>query len=530
MVKTVRDTVDLVLDVRRTDGLSADADRRVRSWLLTREVHFGTGSQTLPFSELESWVDEHADHLLQDLAEAYTDQAITEIETNPTSIANMDVTIRRIEQVHQRLAGAGQESRENLWVQLTKMVAIKPASVVSSAWNGAAMHADLASDQQASAFLRAMAGRLEKEMENDTEWALDREEGAMKFLDLITQWANKIDSGTGGAIAPLLILWSGVDECSEFMVRACETLEGRDRDAWKTVIEHLVGQSFGNLPWISRKFVASKLDLLTEEHKTTLVNQMDQLINADSVDPDGGENYRKFIDAVPATEWASPPLQAHVETLLGRLVSMFNQRDYLSELFPAGRQLLGSAPKGRAGSFLQKIFEQAAGAPETYPVIHREMVGAWPEEGDEIGVYGPTQIAQRAIQFIKEHPSVDGIGHVFESIVDLADRGLASESIHPEISNAATVLWPQAPSSVVSCIEKVADFLSPADIKEILTGKQPGDLKTEDLQAIAEVVAEHGDEERCVTIANEILSTQPNPIGDRPDGSLDIWMKALQSK
>ena len=110
------------------------------------------------------------------------------------------------------------------------------------------------------------------------------------------------------------------------------------------------------------------------------------------------------------------------------------------------------------------------------------------------------------------------------------DRGLASESIRPKISNAATVLWPQAPSSVVSCIEKIADFLSPADIKGILTGKQPGDLKTEDLQTLAEVVAEHGDEERCVTIANEILSIQPNPIGDRPDGSLDLWMKALQSK
>ena len=67
MAKDVRDAVHLVLDVRRTDGLIGDADHRARSWLLTREIHFGDGSQTLPFSELEIWVNEHADHLLQDL-------------------------------------------------------------------------------------------------------------------------------------------------------------------------------------------------------------------------------------------------------------------------------------------------------------------------------------------------------------------------------------------------------------------------------------------------------------------------------
>jgi hypothetical protein len=530
MVKNVRDAVDLVLDVRRTDGLFADADRRVRSWLLSREIHLGEGSQTLPFSDLESWVDEHADHLLEDLAEAYTDQAIIEFETNSTSIVNMDDTIRRIEQVHHRLAGEGQESRENVWVQLTRMVAVQPANAVSSAWNAAAMHADLASGQQASEFLRAMSGRLEKELENDTEWLLDWEEGAKKFLDLITQWANDIDSDTCRAIVPLLISWSDVDECAEYMVRVCETLEEQDRDAWNTVMEHLVEQPLDELPWASREFVASKLGLLSEGHKTALVSQMDQLVNADSVDPNGAKNYRKFIYAVPASEWASPPLQAHVSTLLNRLVAMFNQRDYLSELFPAGRQLLGIAPKGRAGSFLQQLFEQAAGAPATYPLIHREMIGVWPEETDETGTYGPTQVAQRAIQFIKEHPAIDGIGHVFESVVDLVDRGLVAEAVHPEISNAATVLWPQAPSSMVSCIGKIADFLSPADMKKILTGKQPSNLQTEDLQAIADIVAEHGDEERCMTIANEILSAQPKPIDDRPDGSLDIWMKALQSK
>lgn len=530
MVKNVRDAVNLVLEVRGTDGLPRNADRRVRSWLLTREIHISGGSRTLPFSELETWVDKHASHLLQALGGDYTNLAVTEFETNPASIANMEDTIRRIELVHQRLAGEGQESRKNVWLQLTRMVAVQPASVVSSAWDAAAKHADLASAQQAGAFLRAMAKRLHEDMVSETELILDQLEGAEKFLNLITQWAKQLEPSTAEAIVPLLVLWSDFGESAEYMVRTCEILERQDQDAWNTVMEHLVGQSFGDLPWTSRQFVASKWDLLTAEHKTALVGQMDQLVNAGKVDPGGAKNYRKFVDGVPKAVWASPPLQTHVTTLLNRLVAMFNQPGYLSELLPAGRQLLESAPKGQAGVFLNQLFEQAAGAPETYPVIHGHMIGAWPEEGAEIGTYGPTQIAQRAIQFIREHPAVDGIGHVFESIVDLADRGLAAESIRPEISKVATVLWPQAPSSIVSCIRKIADFLSAADAMVIFTGKQPSDLKIEDLQAIATVVAEHGDEERCVNIAKEILSTQPKPIDDRPDGALDLWMKALRSK
>jgi hypothetical protein len=533
MIEIVRGAVDLVLDVRGTDGLPPPADDRVRSWLLTREINFGGSSKTLPFSELETWVDKHSGHLLQALGGDYTNLAVTEFETDPDSVANMEDTIRRIEQVHQRLAREGQESREDVWLQLTRMVAVQPASAVSSAWNAAAMHADLASGQQAQAFLRAMAERLQKEYASESEeseWALNWDEGAKVFLDLMAQWENHVDSGTGGALVPLLISWSELDEDAQFMVRACDILERRDRNAWNTIMEHLVGQSLGDLPWTSRQFVALKWDLLTETGKAAQVSQMDRLINTDGVDTNGAENYRKFIGAVPSAEWTSPPLQVHLNTLLDKLDSKFNDHDYLSKLFPAGRQLLTSAPPGRAGDFLRNLFEKAAGVPEAYPVIHFNMIGVWPEEDDEIGTYDPTQIAQRAIQFIKDHPSVDGIGRVFESIVDLTDRDLASESIRPEISSTAAVLWPQAPSSVGSCIDKIADFLSPADIRGILTGKQPGDLKTEDLHAIAKVVAEHGDEERCVTIASEVLSIQPIPIDDRPDGALDIWMRALPTK
>ena len=66
-ITLVRETLDFALEVRESDGLPDSADSQLRNWLLSRNVQVGDQTQTLPFSELESLVDEHVAHLLADL-------------------------------------------------------------------------------------------------------------------------------------------------------------------------------------------------------------------------------------------------------------------------------------------------------------------------------------------------------------------------------------------------------------------------------------------------------------------------------
>lgn len=292
---------------------------------------------------------------------------------------------------------------------------------------------------------------------------------------------------------------------------------------------HLAGQSLAGLPWTSREYIATNLNELEADHIASLLSQMNELIQNGTIAEAGAEKYINFVNAVPISAWESGPLQAHVKPLLARVGAMVGQPEFLSAYFPAARKLLGFAPTGRAGAFLKGLFEQAASVPAVYPIIHREMIGAWPEEDEQIGQYDATAVAQRAIQFIKENLAVKDIGDVFASVADLIDKGLAADSLRPQVANAAIILWPHAPFSVLSCINKISGFLSPADMKNLITGKQPADQNTEALHQIVQFVAAEQDEEHCRLIAEEILSTPPIPIDDWPDGALTIWLSAIRS-
>ena len=70
----VRNSLDLILEVRGSDGLPDSSDSSLRHWLLTRNVQVGAQTQTLSFAEFENLVSDHSSHLLADLGADYTDQ------------------------------------------------------------------------------------------------------------------------------------------------------------------------------------------------------------------------------------------------------------------------------------------------------------------------------------------------------------------------------------------------------------------------------------------------------------------------
>ncbi|MFD2053666.1 P-loop NTPase fold protein [Mesorhizobium calcicola] len=530
LVSDAKAAVELVLNVRASDGLLPPTESRLKGWLLTREVQASTGAQTLPFSQLENWMDEHEVHLLSFLGSDYAHLAILELANEPASIPNKDRMLRRLSEVYQSLAQGGQESRQVLWQLLTTQVAVRDPAGASSAWGEAGIHAALASDEEARAFLVALAARLQKDMEDGDDWALDWEAGANKFLDLVTRWESHIDPSTATGILPIITSWAKVDDTSAYMVRAAEILIRTDAAAWNGLLKHITSKSFSDLPWTSLEYVASKLGELTEEHKSALATQMNAIINADPVDVEAAEKYARFIATASSSEWSAAPLQGHVKATRVRTLAMSTRPDYLSAIYPAARILLEYAPKAQAGAFLKQLFEQAVGAPDAYPILHREMVGHWPKENDHTGAYEPGGIASRAIQFIRENPAVSGSGDVLKSIVDMEARGLLPESSRGDISGAAAILWRHSPSSVVTCIKDIGTFMMPADVKTLLTGKQPANQNTDDLQTIVDVLAEGADEQRLLSISREVLSVPAKQIGDHPDGALTLWLSSLLGK
>jgi len=474
-------------------------------------------------------MDEHEEHLLQLLGADYTQLAIDELENNPAGVPDIDRMLRRVSQVNKALAEAGEESRERLWEQLTRLVAVRNRDGALTAWKEAGTYASLATPKQARSFLIALASRLHREMEDGDQWELDWEAGSQQLLDLATRWEVTLDQKTAAGVLPLLQSWSGFSETSSYMSRAADILMRRDQDSWHRLMGYITNKPFGELPWESLAYVASHLGDLNEEALAALVGRMNDVVNVDKIETDTAEKYRKFIDATAAMPgWSSNPLATHTRTSRARILAMATNAEYLSEIFPAARKLLGAAPNGQIANVLKPLFEQAAGAPEAYPVLHREMASHWPEQDEQTGPYDADGIASRAIQFIRENPSNSGSGDVFSSIVDMVSRDLVAENIRSGVSNAATILWRHSPRAVAQSMRQIAPYMAVTDIKDLLTGKQPKD-PDEDIQTIVAAISTEADEQRQVEIASQLLVAPPKEINSLPDGALAVWLSSLGS-
>ena len=527
LVQIVHETVDLGLAVRRDHGLAENADDDLKVWLLTREVRYGKESSSMPFSELEQWIATHEEHLLPALGAGYSDLAIAEFETEGEAALDASNTIRRIEEQFRRLSEDGEESRGQLWEQLVRFVAVRSPDGFDAARKAVATYAALASEEQACGVLAAIASRLNKESEESENWALDWENGAKTFLELMSRWSGYVDTQAAELTGTLVCAWSDLEETADFGRRGFNLLETIGGNACVAVLDHLIAMPFGALSWPCRELVATRVNNLSAEQKTALVEQMDAVITTDDPNEPACSDYVRFVENAPENAWAGKPLDQHLERLLARLEAMFqDQNQFLTKLFPAGRALMDAAPNGRAATFLKQLFEQSAGVPNGYVVIHRAMVGAWPPESEAIGIYGATQIVGRATEFIEQNPSVSGIEWVLDSIVDLLSREIAAASVQTTVAKAAVIAWPNAAEAVVRNAGKLGSMMSPANVRDLLTGTQPEDKGIE-VEPVLRSVRAAQDREQSVNTALEILSADPVTMNAQPDGALSAWLDVL---
>lgn len=157
VVGAVRDLVELALEVKEFNGLPSGADDMLRRWLLKREIRLGNESRTLPFSDLEGWAERHSRILPGYLASDYSDQAIGEFEGAKTAPTFTATVLPKISSIFADTAALGQDEREALWNQLTRLVGVQPQAAAEAAWGDAASYSSLAAPDKRRAFLTALA-------------------------------------------------------------------------------------------------------------------------------------------------------------------------------------------------------------------------------------------------------------------------------------------------------------------------------------------------------------------------------------
>ena len=523
----VRATLDLVLEVRGSDNLPASADQVLRRWLLTRNVRVGDQTLTLSFAEFESLVSEHTTHLLADLGADYSDQAIAAFQSDADSITSVEATLSRIYSVFEQLADNGQEERAILWTQLVRLVSVQSIEATDTAWKTAAKHSDLADPSQACEFLSAFAARLIQHLESSDDLEIDWSERGRQFNDFLTGWGNHLDDETGLAIEPLISAWALVQECTEFAIRALNLVLKQNRPTWDKSMTTVLQTEMAKIPPNTCTYIGERASSLTDDHALHFIEQMDAMIDQGQLDKNASANYHQFVRSIPYGTWSTSPWSEHLERLFARTFQMHADADFLMLLFPSVIQLFAAAPNGRTAGLIAPLFENAAGAPDAYVVLHRSIVGYWPKTDDQIGDYQPDAIVERACQFIEANRNRVDLGDILCSLINLSECGVARDVLDKRIASIMPIVWRVAPHDLIANLHYVANVLEPSQTAEILSNDQPTDLHQDKLAALLTIVVDAYGSDAHYDVLAAILEQQPKPLFDTPDGALGEWMIAM---
>ncbi|MEQ5775999.1 hypothetical protein J4E05_10745 [Thalassospira sp. NFXS8] len=523
----VREVLDLALDVRKINKLPTLADEMLLSWLLSRAIQVGDKRHTLLFVDLESLMAQHSEHLLTDLGSEYSAQVITEFETEPQSILSPQETLYRIVAVFDQLSENGQEDRLIMWEQLTRLISVQPAIAVEEAWKVAEKYRELASDAQARDFLSAFAGRLKKELDDDKSWPLNWKVGANVFNDSFTQWRTEIDSETGAAIEPLITAWAVTEECEEYAIRALNLLRDSVKQAWDTAITNIIQGNWKDTPIKVCAHVGREAAFFEGSHATSLVAQMDTLINQPLPDHAVSERYYQFARSIPIKTWGELPWSDHLRRLFIRLRDMHADTNFLTRIYPSAMALFSASSKGQTAKLLLPLFENAAGAPEAFIALHRLMAGHWPIVDEHCGNYNPDNIVERSCKFIENNSGNQGIGDVLCSMISLSENGIASASTEKQIASVIPKVWIVSPDSIFDKSPYVGKILEPNHVATILAGNYHADLTIDQLRALLKSVVSANNSEANYKVLKGVLSSQPKSLFGQPDGAVVTWLDCI---
>ena len=522
----VRETLDLALEVRGSDGLPDSADSCLRRWLLIRNVQVGDQTQTLSFVEFENIVTEHVTHLLADLGADYSDQAIAAMQSDAASIVSIEATLSHIGSVFQQLADNGQEERQILWSQLSRLVSAPSIAASDTAWKMATRHSDLADASQAREFLSAFAARLIQHVESPDALELDWSERGPQFNDLLTRWKEYLDDRTSLAIEPLISAWSFSQECTEFAVRALNLLVEQNKSAWDKSVAALLQSEMAKIPPRICIYLGERALSLTDDHASSLIVQMDAIIYQDQPEQDASTNYHQYVRSIPHETWSTPPWSEHLERLFIRTNEMHANVHFLTFLLASVIHLFRAAPNERTAGLIAPLFSNAAGAPDAYVVLHKCIVGHWPKIDEQVGDYNPDAIVERACQFIEGHPRRGDMGDILSSLIDLSKRRIATNAIDKRIASVMPIVWRVAHHHLIANVHYVSSALEPSQTAEILNGDQPSDLRQDELVALLKLIVDAYDTDAHYDVLTAILEQQPKPLFDTPDGALGEWLAA----
>lgn len=319
-VEMVRSAVPMILSVRKRYGLERQADEQLCNWLLERTVAVGSKSIQLAFVELEQWLDEGGEQLVNDLGLNYIIALADELEKKQTPQFEAAVGVGRTRKIFHRMMAQGTESRELLWAPLARYVSLYEETAIRMAWEIVVENHRYASDDDVCQFFGNFVERLSRAY-SDEYSTLDDAAAATALLTLTRERVEGLDAESVEGAADLADLWGKSGFLPEEACALLSELRRNDETDFMRVVGGWAPKLLVDLPDACVSLIASQFSDLPAEVKSAVASSLSALLVSEPIADSILGKFKTFSSSAPESIWDSDPLQGFLNKLMQQMAA-----------------------------------------------------------------------------------------------------------------------------------------------------------------------------------------------------------------
>jgi hypothetical protein len=524
-----REACCLLLQVRKNDGLSEQHQQELLSWLESRSVAVSDREQSLMFAEFEAWMSEHEEWLLPALGGRYTRMVLEQLEGDDPVDLNIEEVVRRCRFVFDALWNAGEDSRDELWAQITRFVAVEESAFVTLASEFVREHVQSPDEATISAIVAAFASRLQEESVPEGTEEFDLIAHGEDLVEITIKRRDDLEESCEKALADLIGSWSQHASTAQLSANLLSPVCEQFVTSSNSIITEWTGRLLSALPdpcidWLACRFATA----VSEQQRRQIIKRIAPIHQTDNIDQQQASQYQRFMQSLSEEAMATPEMKGHLDNTIGQVRQRHgNPNDYLRRVFPTIPRTLGSASPGQVGPMLSDLFANTKGDPSLFGWLHGQMADHWLAPSGDLPQYTPDRVFSDAREVASKQPAQASMIGALRTMTNMVRRRLVSDQRAADVVNVACQMWRHHRQGAVEALKSIEATPEPQWASAMVDGLPPNDDEAvTSLTDAWHTIAGRMDFDARVNTGLELLSKLANGTQDEPDLCLRLWITA----
>ncbi|WP_074729664.1 KAP family P-loop NTPase fold protein [Paenibacillus naphthalenovorans] len=527
-VEIVKDACLLILGVRKIDGLYSSDDKLFLEWLEVRSITIGKENYEFPINILETWMDEHEEHLLFDLGVRYIELLLARIKVNKLDDIDIEKVLVRFNKLFQRLRDSGEESRSELWRLLADFVSVKVEAFVKISWEIIVNSFSIIDKQSLGLFLEKFSERLNKDMD-DKDWQLEGwEEAGIALLKVLEEMKKQISELNFQNLISLCNKWSVEEVTGKYAVLLLDILFKVNQTKAQEILKVWSDSILTELTNECVKWLGQNYSKLSSDVKNTLNTHIAQVHSrgTNEVTKEEANQYKLFMDSLNKEDVNSDLINQHLQQVYSRMTQNYNNpNNYLYRILPAVITKIQQVPKNIVGQMIYTLFANTKGQTSLYGWLHLKFAQYWPKQEPEYTNYNPQQIFNEAKAFLDNYSSTDKSYGCLRSMRNMIKRGIVGEDSTNLLMDAASKVWNSHREDAVETFLDFTQLPTPTVLCNLADSVVEDDKEA--LLRVWKHAASHAKNDYIYEMSNRILAKQPVNWKSEADVTLTLWISVL---